>query len=266
MSDTPQLSGKDLARQALNAYKATARTAPTTTPAKARRKRVTRTGDGRDPVSLAAAIAGLGADVPLESGLAGGSLIDQWPTLCPQYADTVQPVAYDPDRCRLDLRPANYAVASGLRLLGGQLAKQINDKLGRPVVRTIRVLPVGTLSAGQSADARPVPQSNEPEAPVKTRDQAHPGYRETLALALAHKPERQPTNPYVLEAQAAHEAALRAKRQPETEHREAVWAQADAEQKAGPTPGSIEESIARARAYARQQRTGQAPRRAFDVA
>jgi hypothetical protein len=264
VTDTPQLSGKDLARQALAAYKATARTAPTAGPAKPRRKRVMRSGDGRDPVSLAAAIKGLGADVPLEVGVSGGNVIDQWPILCPQYADTVQPVAYDQTRGRLDLRPANYAVASGLRLLGGQLAKQINDKMGRTVVRSIRVLPVGQVDAPRPASA-PSDQA-QPEAPVKTRAMASAGYQATLESALTHKPDRQPTNPYVLEAIARQEAALRAKRQPESEHRDAVWAQADAEEKTGPAPGSVEESLARARAYARQDRAGRAPRRAFDVA
>lgn len=264
MTDTPQLSGKDLARQALAAYKATARTTPTTGPTRAKRKRTMRPGDGRDPVSLAAAIAGLGADVPLEAGLAGGNVIDQWATLCPQYADTVQPVAYDPDRGRLDLLPGNYAVASGLRILAGQLGKQINDKLGKTVVRTIRVLPVGAVQQPDAYTA--VHAGPAAEAPVKTRDDGHPGYRHTLALALDNKPDPQPTNPYVLEAIARQEAALRASRLPETEHREAVWEQADAEAKAGPAPGSVEESLARARAYARLERAGRTPRRAFDVA
>jgi len=265
MTDTPQLSGRDLARQALANYKATAKTAPTT-PTKAKRKRVVRPGDGRDPISLATAIKGLNADVPLEGGVAGGNVIDQWPTLCPQYADTIQPVAYDPERGRLDLRPASHAYAAQLRLLGGQLCRQINDKLGKPVVRSIRVLPVGNVTSAEPSEAAGHPTA-EPEAPAKTRETASDGYRQVLALALDNKPDKQPTNPYVLEAMARQEAALRAKRQPEHEHRDAVWAQADAEEKAGPAPGSVEESIARARAYARQQRAGQTmPRRAFDVA
>ncbi|MEV5915799.1 DciA family protein [Streptomyces chartreusis] len=264
MTETPQLSGKDLARQALEAYKATARTTPTS-PAKPKRKRVVRTGDGRDPISLAAAITGLGADMPIDAGVAGGSIIEQWPTLCPQYADTVQPVAYNPERGRLDLRPANYAVASGLRLLGGQLCKQINDKAGRTVVRSIRVLPVGAVTPTAPAAAQPTEQA-APETPPRTRETASDGYRAALALALENKPERQPTNPYVLEAIARQETALRTNRQPEAEHRDAVWAQADAEEQAGPAAGSVEESLARARAYARQDRAGRAPRRAFDVA
>lgn len=263
MTNTPQLSGSDLARQALLAARAAARSAPTPAPAKPRRKRTMRTGDGREPVSLASAIAGLNADVPLETGVAGGSVIDQWPTLCPQYAGTVEPVAYDPDRGRLDLRPASHAYAAQLRLLGGQLAKQINDKMGRPVVRTIRVLPVGNVTTAQTV--KPTPAAVEPEALVKTRETASPGYRAALEAALAHKPERQPTNPYVLEAIARQERALRRKRQPESEHREAMWAQLDA--KAEPEPGSMEASEQAARAYARRERAGlNTPRRAFDVA
>lgn len=265
MTETPQLSGKDLARQALAAYKATARTAPANTTTKSRRKRVTRSGDGRDPISLAAAITGLSADMPLEAGVAGGSVIDQWPTLCPQYVGLVQPVHYDETRGRLDLRPATHAYAAQLRILGGQLAKQINDKMGRPVVRTIRVLPVGNITTAQPAAAEH--ERPEADAPVKTRETASNGYRAALEAALTHRPERTPTNPYVVEAIARQEAALRAKRQPESEHREAVWVQDDAERKAGPTPGSVEASLAAARAYARREAAGlETPRRAFDVA
>lgn len=264
MTDTPQLSGKDLAFQALAAARAAARTAPAAKPARAKTSRMVRTGERRDPMRLADAIAALNADLPLEGGVAGGSIIDQWPTLCPQYDGLVQPIAYDEENGRLDLRPATHAYAAQLRILGGQLAKQINDKVGKPVVRTIRVLPVGAIAS----TPRPAAPSPRPdiEAAVKTRADAHPGYRDALALALEHKPDQRPTDPYTLEAMARQEAALRAGRQREDEHREGMWAQADALEKAGPAPGSVEESLARARAYARQQRAGQGPRRAFDVA
>lgn len=261
MTDTPQLSGKDLARQALAAYKATTRTAPTPS-AKPKRKKVMRPGSGRDPVSLAAAITGLGADMPLEAGLAGGSIIDQWPTLCPQYAGHIQPVAYDDTTGRLDLRPSSHTYAAQLRLLGGQLARQINDKMGRTIVRTIRVLPPGAINTSRPATAEQQPR---PEAPVKTRADGSPGYQDARAIVLEHKLPAPPINPYIEQAMRRQEAALRAGRQPEGEHRDAVWAEADAV--SGPAPGSVEESLARARAYARQQRAGgQVPRRAFDVA
>jgi hypothetical protein len=263
MTDTPQLSGKDLARQALAAYKAASRTAPTTTP-RARRKRTLRPGDGRDPVTLATAITGLGADLPLNAGLAGGTVLDQWPTLCPQYADTVQPVSYDEHTGRLDLRPASHAYAFQLRLLGGQLAKQINDKLGRAVVRTIRVLPVGAISI---TPATPAPEQPRAEPPVKTWETAHPGYRETLDAALTHRLTRNPADPYTVEAIARQDQALRARRLPEDEHTEYLAERERLERLAGPAPGSSEASRAAALAFKRRDAAGLTqPRTAFDVA
>lgn len=267
MTDTPQLSGKDLAWQALAAYKATARTQPTT-PAKPTRKRTVRRSDGRDPITLATAITALGANIPLDTGVAGGSILDQWPTLCPQYAGCVQPVHYDETRGRLDLRPGSHSYAAQLRLLGGQLAKQINDKLGRTVVRSIRVLPVGTVpqhDAYTAVYASPS-ETAQPEAPVKTRENASAGYRAALAAALAHKPPREPRNPYIAEAVRAQEAALRAKRLPESEDRDAYWAQRDAAEKAGPEPGSVDASLAAALARKRQEQVGSEPRQVFGAA
>jgi hypothetical protein len=255
VSETPQLSGKDLARQALAAYKATARTAPANTPAKPRRKRVARRGDGRDPVSLASALEALGADLPLEAGLAGGNLLDQWPTLCPQYVGRVQAAGYDEHTGRLDLRPTSHAYAAQLRLLGGQLAKQINDKLGRPTVRSIRVLPVGAVSAepvGIQAVA-----SVEAPAPVKTRETASAGYRQTLAAALEHRPEPRHTDPYVAAALERQEAALRANRAPE-----AVEPEPLAERRVDRSEAVRRAALARKR----QEQAGTEPRRVFGAA
>jgi hypothetical protein len=268
MTDTPQLSGADLARMALASARAAAKTSPAPGPGRTKPKRTLRRGDGRDPVSLAAAITALGADIPLQDGLAGGSILDQWPTLCPQYAGCVQPVAYDEQRGRLDLRPGSHAYAAQLRILGGQLAKQINDKLGRPVVRSIRVLPVGNVpqhDAYTAVYAGPS-ETAQPEAPVKTRETASAGYQAALAAALAHKPPHEPQNPYIAEAIRAQDAALRAKRLPEAEDRDAYWAQRDAAEKAGPEPGSIDASIAAAIARKRQEQTGSEPRRLFGAA
>jgi hypothetical protein len=261
--DPPPPSGRDLARQALDEYKKRTWAIPgqPPPPAKKKPKRFVRSGDRREPASLADALKGLGVDPAWEAGVAGGSIIDQWPTLCPQYAGLVQPVAYDEKRGRLDLRPGSHSYAAQLRLLGGQLARQINDKLGRPVVRTIRVLPVGTINTS-TADG--MNDGATPQGPVKTRDDGCPGYQNNRAIVLEHKPEPPPVDPYVAEAMVRQEAALRASRQAEGEHREAVWAEADVS--SGPAPGSVEESLARARAYARQTRAGRAPRQAFDLA
>lgn len=136
--------------------------------------------------------------------------------------------------------------------------------MGRTVVRTIRVLPVGAIEPARRHTG-PDSAGTANQAPVKTRETASAGYRATLGAALTHRRETAPADPYTVEAIARQEAALRAGRQHPSEHREAIWAEADAA--SGPAPGSVEESLARARAYARQQRAGgSVPRRVFDVA
>ncbi|MDX2658324.1 DciA family protein [Streptomyces scabiei] len=259
---TQQASGADLARQALAAYKASARTAPTTKPTRPKRKRAER-GAGRDPQGLGAVLGRLTAEQGWTGGMNGGSILDQWAQLCPQYVGLVQPAHYDDTTGRLDLRPGSHTYAAQLRLLGGQLAKQINDKIGRPVVRTIRVLPVGTLDSTPRTET---PTTPGPEAPVKTRETAHPGYRATLDAALAHKPDRAPTDPYLLQAIQQQDQALRAKRLPEDEHTEYLAERERLERLAGPAPGSVEASRAAALAYKRREAAGQTPRRAFDAA
>ncbi|MFE6808620.1 DUF721 domain-containing protein [Streptomyces sp. NPDC057681] len=259
MTDTPQLAGADLARLALANARAAAKTAPART-SRTGPGRTMRRGTGRDPITLACVITELGADLPLEAGAAGGNLIDQWVSLCPQFADTVQLVAYDTDRGRLDLRPASHAYAAQLRLLGGQLAKQINDKLGRTVVRSIRVLPVGTVTTRQPDIAPPAASD---VAPVKTRDTASDGFHRTLEAHLTAKPEHQPVNSYLQAALARQDSgpAAPSRREAQTAFTDAV---VETERVTTPEPDPAE-AIRRA-AIARKHASADAPiRRAFDV-
>lgn len=262
MTDTPQLSGRDLARQALAAYKATAHTKPTSAPTRAKTRRTGRPGSGRDPITFAQAIAGLGADIPLQAGLAGGSVIDQWPTLCPQYAGLVQPVHYDDTTGRLDLRPGSHSYAAQLRLLGGQLAKQINDKLGRTVVRSIRVLSVGAITAS-SEPAAAAEQASEPPVPVHTRDTASPGYHRAYEAHQAARDDLE-TSPHVAEALARQDRVLNdpANREPQTAFGDVV---AQLERLAGPAQLSRSETVHRAALARKRQGDTPAPRRAFDT-
>lgn len=263
MAETSTSSGADLARQALAAARANATNTPAPAAKKTRPTIRRHRGHHTDPQGLAGVLGRLTAEQGWTDNLDAGSITDRWPDLCPQYVGHIEPAGYDEATGRLDLRPGSHSYAAQLRMLGGQLAKQINDKLGRPVVRTIRVLPVGNLTAAPTAAAVPGPERAQPEAPVKTRETASPGYRATLEAALAHRPERQPGNPYVAEADARQVAALRAHRQAEDEHREAHWA---GDQNGRPEPGSMEASIAAAKAYARRTARGADLPRAFDVA
>ena len=264
MSET-ELSGVDLARSALLAARAAAKTRP----AQPDRKKRTRTarparGEGRDPIGLAAAITGMMGDRGWEPPESGGSILDQWPTIAPELVGKVVAERFEHDTGILHLRPASPAYATQLRLFQAQTLRRIHEKTGTRSVRALRILAPGTNPS--PADSEPEASTATVEAPVRTREDGCPGYQDARAIVLEHKPEPPPVDPYVEEAMRRQENALRAGRQPETEHRDAVWAQDDAAQKAGPAPGSVEESLARARAYARQQRTGRAPRRAFDVA
>jgi predicted nucleic acid-binding Zn ribbon protein len=257
---TQQTSGADLARQALAAARANAKNTPTPKDRRPRTRIQRRDrGPGRDPIAFGNLLGKVSTEQGWPAALDGGSVLARWADLCPQFATTVQPVSYDAERRVLELRPSTHTIASGLRLLGGQLAKQINDKLGSTVVRAIRVLPVGVTTAPETASME---STDGPAGPVRTREDGCPGYQAALDAALTHKPDRQPTDPYILEAMARQEAALRASRPATTRHPADVAPDAPA----GPAPGSVEESLARARAYARQTRAGREPRRAFDAA
>ncbi|MFG2540719.1 DciA family protein [Streptomyces sp. NPDC048511] len=251
-------SGKDLARQALAAYKATAKTAPTSKPKLRQIKR--NRGPGREPVGLGGILGNISTEQGWELSLEGGSILDQWATLCPDLAGRAEPVAYDAERGRLDLRPASPAYATQLRLFGGQLCKRVNDKVGQDVVRSIRVLPVGALSNEESSNRPGVatPAAAVDPGPVKTRDTASDGYKATLAAVRRAAPRT--VDPRVLEAMRAQEQT--AAREPETAFAQTVAAMQDL----APAPVDTAEQIRQA-AIARKYGAGdQTVRTAFGAA
>lgn len=258
----PELSGVDLARSALLAARAAARNNPAPQQKKhTTGRRTARTG-GRDPIGLAAAITGMMGDRGWEPTEPGGSILDQWPSIAPELVGKVTAERFEHDTGVLHLRPASPAYATQLRLFQAQTLRRIHEKTGSRTVRALRILTPGTPATTVETGPEQPPAATPAKAPVRTRDDGCPGYQDALAVVLEHRPEPPPINPYVAEAMARQVAALRAGRQPEDEHRDAVWAQ----DTTGPAAGSVEESLARARAYARQNRGGQTPRRAFDVA
>ncbi|MDR3084438.1 MAG: DUF721 domain-containing protein [Streptomyces sp.] len=262
---TETASGADLARQALAAARANAKNTPAPGPKKTRRTVRTSRGAYGDPQGLGGVLERLTAEQGWEASIGGGNLIDQWPQICPtELATTVKPVSYDAERGVLELRPSSPAYATQLRLFQQHLAKHLNEQMGRPAVRAIRVLAVGHVDTAQAEV--PAPEQQAVEAPVKTRESASAGYRTVLALALGHRPDRAPDNPYVGEADRRQVQALRANRESEDEHQEAYWVEADARQKAGPEPGSMAASEAAALAYKRCDQSGLEPRRLFGAA
>lgn len=261
MTETPQTSGADLARQALARARAAAKTAPATKPRGPKRTRRPH-GTGRDPQALAGILGNLATDEGWNDNLGGGNILDRWTDLCPTaYTHTTRPVAFDADTGQLTVKATSHTVAAHLRLMERQLVGYINQQIGRPLVRRVRV----GISGDTTAPAAPaVEERPAPETPVKTRETAHPGYRDALEAALTHRPDRAPTDPYVVEALARQEAALRAGRQSEDEHRDAVW-EIDRLTTAQPDPAEATRRAAIARAR-QQKASGDVPRRLFGAA
>ncbi|MFI2620438.1 DciA family protein [Streptomyces sp. NPDC018584] len=263
MSDSPNASGLDLARQALAAYKATAKAAPATPKAARRTRRVVRTGERRDPLALGATLNRLSGEQGWQVSLGGGDLLDRWAALCPQFADTVHPEGFDADHGLLVLRPSTDSTAATLRLLGGQLAKQINDKVGKPLVARIRILPVGHHRVSTPSPSRPATEeAHRPAPPVRTRETASPGYRQALEAARAHRVEHHKRNPLLQAAIEHQNAALAhpANREPQTAFTDYV---AELER----VTAQIDETERiRQAAIARKHAGDQPVRRAFDVA
>lgn len=243
-----QTSGADLARQAFQAARAAAKNRPAVSDRKARRAVRPARGTGRDPIGLGGVLERITADHGWTDNLDGGNVIDRWASICPtELATTVTPVGYDAERGLLTLRPSTNAYATQLRLFQQQLAKHLNERIGRPAVRAIRVLPPGA-SVQPGAAEIPPREETQPEAPVRTRETACDGYKATREALLAHRGDGLPANPYVRAALERQDAALTdpRNREPETAFTDAV---AELERVRGPQLSASEQA-----------------RRAFDVA
>ncbi|MFG3244168.1 DciA family protein [Streptomyces sp. NPDC048157] len=252
--------GRDLARLALAQYKASAKTTKVTAPAR-RLRPAARAGSRRDPAGLGSVLADVTGELGWQSGVEGGGILERWPELCPQYVGKVEPVHYDAERRVLELRPCSPAYAAQLRLLGGQLAKQINDKVGSEVVRAIRPLAVGQIGAATADRSATAPQQAA-AAPVKTRDTASPGYQAALA---AIRPKT-PSTPDTRVVKAMQRQARAMLREPETAFTDATMARQELEETAATENSDpLLASIQAARAY-KHGGADQLVRRAFDVA
>jgi predicted nucleic acid-binding Zn ribbon protein len=263
MSQQP--SGIDLARAALAAARATAKTRPAQPDRKKTRSSRASIRRAGDPMGLGFAVTRLMTDRGWEPPETGGSILDQWPTIAPELADKVAAVRFEHDTGVLHLRPATHTYATQLRLYEAQILTKVKAAPSGSTVRSLKILPAGP-AAPASSGGPSEPETRREPAPIRTRDTASPGYQDALAKVLENRPAAPPANPYMEEARQRQIAALRANRLPETEHRDASWAQDDTPRTAGPAPGSMAASEAAARAVARQNRAGRAPRRAFDTA
>ncbi|MFJ8848544.1 DciA family protein [Streptomyces cyaneofuscatus] len=261
--DAPEPSGADLARIALNQARQAAKKRGASE-ARAPRRQHARTvrRDGREPSGFAAVLRGLMADRAWELPAAGGTVLERWPdiaaSLSPQLPHHVQAVAFHPETGQLDLRPDSPAYATQLRLISARIVAAVNECAGTGVVRTVRVLPAGTGTAGPpTRPASPAQAPAAPEAPVKTRQMASDGFHQAITAHRAtwSEAQRRPSP----EVQAAIERQIREQaREPEeafVDGRQAVEelrAKAAAQQQIRPSDASRARALQRLAA----ERTG----------
>jgi hypothetical protein len=253
----PTGSGIDLARAALAAARASAKTRPAQPHKKTRARRSVSSRRAGDPMGLGAAIDRMMTERGWEPPEQGGSILDQWPAIAPELVDKVAAVNFEHDTGTLHLRPVSPAYATQLRLHQTQVLARVQQAPGGRSVRALKILPVGAAPAAATVPEEPAPRLAAP-GPVRTRETASVGYRKALTAALEHRPETRHTDPYLEQAMRRQEAALRANRQPEpvTEMNERSAHQVDRS-----------DAVRRAAlARKRQEQTGTQPDRTADVA
>jgi hypothetical protein len=207
-----ELSGVDLARVALHQARQAAKARGEAGTHKTTRR--TRTAaarrDGREPTGFAAVLQGLMADRAWTIPAAGGSVLDQWPAIAaavsPNLAAHVQATAFHPEPGQLDLRPDSPAYATQLRLLNARIITAANDAAGTQAVRSIRVLAIGTVSEARAVSAPSA--ATPPEAPVKTREMASPGFHQALAAHRSAAPAQR-IDPGIAQALERQTQAMR---------------------------------------------------------
>lgn len=213
MSQQP--AGIDLARSALAAARAAAKTRP----AQPQQKRRTspRTSSRHrlgDPMGLGAAIDRMMTDRGWEPP-EQGSIIDQWPSIAPELQGKVAAVQFEHNTGTLHLRPVSPAYATQLRLYQAQVLACVQQAPSGRSVSALKILPAGAAPAGHAAVAEePAIRPAAPE-PARAPQPIPADYRQARAAAREHRTDTRTSDPYLEQAMARQEAALRANRQPE---------------------------------------------------
>ncbi|MCC9707293.1 DciA family protein [Streptomyces sp. MNU76] len=209
-----ELSGIDLARQALTAAREAAKKNGGTRKEKPKR----RTGtvvrrDGRDPLGLGAAIGMMMTERGMVAPAAGGSVLAQFDDILaaavPELAGHVQAVGFDADTGRLDVVPEAPAYGTKLRWSAPKMIEATNATVPGANVRILNVLsPASGKASPATAAADPDPRPPVPAGLVHTRETASDGYHQALAASQAARPERH-VDPAIAEAIEAQTRALR---------------------------------------------------------
>ncbi|MFD9601765.1 DUF721 domain-containing protein [Streptomyces sp. NPDC059970] len=178
-----ELSGVDLARQALVAAREAAKKNGATTRKPKRRTTTVVRRDGREPLGLGSAIGRMMTERGMVAPAAGGSVLAHFDTILaaavPELAGRVQAVAFDADTGRLDVVPDAPACGTKLRWSAPKLIAAVNEKVPGASVRALHVLapvPMKVGPATVAADPAPQPVA---VAPVERRTPPD-GYRRAI--------------------------------------------------------------------------------------
>ncbi|MFB7852415.1 DciA family protein [Streptomyces sp. NPDC056053] len=186
---TAAASGVDLARVALQHALAAAKTQQPKPRRRTGAAASRRGSDGRDPMGLGDAIKRMMTERGWNTAAAGGSVLDQWPTIAPTLVGKVAAVRFDEETRTLHLRPVSPAYRTQLNLHQSKFIDQINTAVGPGTVHHLMILAPGAVDA-------PAPSPAALNAP------------HTPAPALAARPEQpRPRHPGYLAALDAHRTA-----------------------------------------------------------
>ncbi|MFF9403823.1 DUF721 domain-containing protein [Streptomyces sp. NPDC014744] len=207
-----ELSGVDLARQALVAAREAAKKNGATSKKPKRRTGTVVRRDGREELGLGPAITMMTTERGMVAPAAGGSILACWDDILaaavPELTGRVQVVKFDADTGRLDVVPDAPAVGTKLRWIAPKLIAAANEKVPEANVRALYVLAPAPMRAGPTAAAAdPAPQPATPAAPVQRRTPPD-GYRRAIE---AHRQDARPSrvDPAIAEAVERQTAAMR---------------------------------------------------------
>ncbi|MFF2026741.1 DciA family protein [Streptomyces sp. NPDC058171] len=213
MSTESELSGVDLARQALTAAREAAKKNGARTTKPKRRTTTVVRRDGREPLGLGAAIGRMMTERGLAAPTAGGTVLANFDAILtaavPELAGRVQATAFDADTGRLDLVPDAPAVGTKLRWSAPKLLAAVNERVPNAHVRALNVLAPAPMRTGPAiaADVAPAPLPTVPAAPVERRPPPD-GYRRAIeAHRQAVPPSR--TDPGIAAAVERQTASMR---------------------------------------------------------
>ncbi|MFF3735188.1 DciA family protein [Streptomyces sp. NPDC002476] len=266
MTTESELSGVDLARQALVAAREAAKkNGATTKKPKLRTGTAVRRG-GREPLGLGAAISMMMTERGLVAPAAGGTLLNRWETVlasaAPELASHVQAVGFDADTGRLDVVPESPAYGTKLRWIAPKLIAAATTAVPTANVRTLNILrpspgktsPTATGTVPQAVPRTPAPAARPEQAQPGHR---HPGYLAALAAHHTAGGTRETgLIPRIREAADRQTQALLQRREPEHAFTEVSAQeeilQAQARQRPAQPDGTLEDSIRTALAYKRR--------------